>query len=169
MKQFLAIIIPLALLGACETLPPETITPDPAPVADETVIETETETPAHAEETGEDADGDTTDNAKPVAEQKQTYIQYRKSPLVASLVSESVMNDDVALMGLVSGARAYCGLDWQPGFVTFINLANNQNLNLGTVADDHGYYLGAAKRALEAAEYECTEQDYIELRAINPY
>jgi hypothetical protein len=168
MKQFLAIIIPMALLGACETLPAGPAMPAPAPIADASSVGAEA---AQSTESAQLDAGET--EAKETAAsgitQKQTYVRYQTSPLVSSLVSESVMNDDVALMGLLSGARAYCGLDWQPGFVTFINLANNQKLNLGTVADDHGYYLGAAKRALEEAEYECTEQDYIELRAIDPY
>ncbi len=162
MKRFTAILAPLALV-ACQTVaepqpvpePPPVVEAEPAPV-EETAPPPAPEAPAPVEETA------------PV-EAKQTYVQYRKSALVSALVSESIMNDDVALMGILSGARAYCGLDWQPGFVTFINLANRQGLVLETVAEDHGFYLGAARRALTDAEYKCNQQDLVDLRAIEPY
>lgn len=157
MKNFLAILIPVALLGACQTLPVDTQAP-PAPVVAETTPEP-VEDVAPVETTEEVA------TPAPVT----GYIQYQKSPLLTSLVSDTVMGDDVALMGLLSGTREYCGLDWQPGFVAFINIANGQGLSLEKVADDHGYYSGAAKRALTEAAYECSEQDFIELRAIDPY
>lgn len=163
MRLILFAILPIAMLGACETLPTAPAYPaaEPTPIAEETA---DTAIAPAAEEVAAE-----TAPPKPVIVPKETYIQYRKSVMVHSLVSESIMNDDVALMGLLSGSRTYCGLDWQPGFVTFINLANRQGLNLERVADDHGYYMGAAKRALEAAEYECSEQDMIDLRAIDPY
>lgn len=165
MKRILTAIIPLALLGACQTLPATSGTadaaPSSAPVPETPPVETE------APETNAAAEPDT---APAIADQpRETFIRFRTSPLVSSLVSDSVMNDDVALMGILSGARAQCGLDWQPGFVAFINIANGQRLNLGRVADDHGYYMGSAKRALEEAEYKCTEQDLIDLRQIEPY
>lgn len=164
MKHILFALLPVALLAACETLPNDAGYP-----AAEAQTPAPEELAGGPEDPAEMPDPTPATEAAPAVVAKQTYIQYRRSPLVHSLVSESVMNDDVALMGLLSGARIYCGLDWQPGFVSFVNLANRQGLNLERVADDHGYYMGAAYRALKAAEHTCSDDDLVDLRAIDPY
>lgn len=118
---------------------------------------------------------DTKAAPKDEAETKQTvtvprnFVQYYKSDLVLALISDALAQDDVALMGIVSGARAYCQLRWEPGFITFMTAAKRQGLDLNLIADDHGYYHGAAVKALAEAKYECSEDDLIGLRAVEPY
>lgn len=161
----------LFVIAACETVPSSVPIADPVvdePVIEAPVIETE---PAEevqiieAEPAEEEPIEDEVIQPVPQA----AFLDISGSPLVQSLVSESIAGDDVAIMGVVSGARAYCELDWQPGFVSLINIANRQGLDVGDVADEHGYYLGATRRALAVSEYTCIDEDRVQLRAINPY
>lgn len=96
-------------------------------------------------------------------------LDYSGSALVKSLISDKIKNDDVAVMGIISGARKYCGLNWEPGFVGFIDIANSQKMDLQTIATDHGTFLGSATKSLRDAGYTCVEEDLVSLRAINPY
>lgn len=188
MKRILAILVPIAL-AACQTVPTEQVTPPPPLVVKDKADDTASPAPEKkADETvkAEDAVSktdaepkkETTENKEDAAKQadkktvvmvRRGYVAFEKSELVVSLISESLLQDDVALMGVVSGARLYCKLKWEPGFVTFLNAANQQGLDLEKVADNHGYYLGASYRSLTQAKYACTEDDLIELRAVDPY
>lgn len=150
----------LFVIAACETVPPS------VPIADPLIEEPVIEAPVIEAEPAEDAPIED-EVIQPVPQ--AAFLDISGSPLIQSLVSESIAGDDVAIMGVVSGARAYCELDWQPGFVSLINIANRQGLDVGVVADEHGYYLGATRRALVAAEYTCLDEDLVQLRAINPY
>lgn len=98
-----------------------------------------------------------------------SMLDYSGSALIRSLVSDNLKNDDVAIMGIISGARKYCGLNWEPGFVGFIDIANSQRMDLQTIASDHGFFLGSATKSLRAADYKCVDEDLVSLRAINPY
>ena len=107
-----------------------------------------------------------------VAEQTVTYVtflDYRNSELVRQLLSQELLNDDVAIMGVISGARKYCGLNWEPGFVEFIQLANRNGYDLGVIAEEHGLFMGGATKNLRASGYQCIDEDLVGLRAINPY
>lgn len=173
MKYLLLGLAPLAL-AACQT----TSLPDlsRAPSVEESLTSETTDDVAVEDAVSEVTEEIETVEADPIEDApvvKQTlsepYVDISPSPLVQSLVSPDLQADDIALMGIVNGARTYCGLDWQPSFVTFVNIANKQGLDVSIVADDHGFYMGSARTALENAEYECSEQDLIDLRAIDPY
>ena len=163
MKRFLTLLIPI-VLATSQTLPSAYAQSDVEPAA-----QTEELSGGTAEQAGDESVQEAPVAAAPAKDLTTGFLNYGISPLVISLVSESVQNDDIALMGIVNGARTYCGLDWQPSFVRLINIANRQGLVLEMVADDHGYYMGAARRALAKAEYKCTQQDFVDLRSINPY
>ena len=98
-----------------------------------------------------------------------TFLDYRNSELVRQLLSEELLNDDVAIMGIISGARKYCGLNWEPGFVEFIQIANRNGYDLGVIAEEHGLFMGGATKNLRASGYQCIDEDLVGLRAINPY
>ncbi len=197
MKRYLTILIPIAL-AACQTVPSNTAVADPPdvkvvtaqdkaeakpdaklddapPADDKQSAKTDDDT---ALKGGDDAPVQKTEEKtpakEPTDETKQVvvprnFVEYYKSDLVMALISDSIVKDDVALMGIVSGTRAYCQLRWEPGFITFMNAAHRQGLDLNLVADDHGYYHGAAVKALASAKYQCTEKDLIDLRAVEPY
>lgn len=197
MKRYLTILIPIAL-AACQTVPSNTAIADP-PDAKVVTVEDKADAkpdaklddapPADDKQSdktddntalkgGDDAPVQKTEEKAPAKEPTdetqqvvvpRNFVEYYKSDLVMALISDSIVKDDVALMGIVSGTRAYCQLRWEPGFITFMNAAHRQGLDLNLVADDHGYYHGAAVKALASAEYQCTEKDLIDLRAVEPY
>ncbi|MFC6198488.1 hypothetical protein [Ponticaulis profundi] len=177
MKYIQALLLPLALAA----FQMNTAAAQSEPPPSEAQAEAETDLPLTVEElqrqqlealedeaTSEIAETVVSEDAA-VTPVERSFLAYTKSPLLSSLIGDTIVNDDVAKMGVVSGARRYCDIDWQQGFVTFIQLASEQNLILERVADDHGYYMGVANLSLKNAEYECSEQDFVDLRAINPY
>ena len=77
-------------------------------------------------------------------------------------------DDDVAIMGIVSGARSYCGLNWQQGFAQFIQIAAQNGWDVTAIAEEHGRFMGGARRSLQEAGYQCNANDLQTLEAIYP-
>lgn len=109
------------------------------------------------------------DVVTPAPRDMTDFLDFQSSELARILISQELMYDDVAIMGIISGARKFCGLNWEPGFVEFILLANQNGYDLGTIADEHGLYMGGATKNLRASGYQCVEEDLVGLRTINPF
>lgn len=112
-------------------------------------------------------------NAFPVpmpvpARPDQSFLDYNQSELVLALLSEELREDDVAIMGIVSGARSYCGMGWQQGFVNFMQIAADNGWDLNQIANEHGLFMGAARRALQDVSYVCNIEDAESLDIIYP-
>ncbi|GEM_PF-6998775 len=99
----------------------------------------------------------------------EDFLNYSNSELVQILLSEELRTDDVAIMGIISGARKVCDLNWEPGFVDFILIANQNGYDLSQIAAEHGLYMGAATKNVRASGYQCVDEDRAALRAINPF
>ncbi|MAP94296.1 MAG: hypothetical protein CMK07_05035 [Ponticaulis sp.] len=97
------------------------------------------------------------------------FLDYSNSELIKVLLSDELAGDDVAIMGLISGARKFCQINWEPGFVDFILLANANGYDVGVIADQHGWFMGAATKNLRESGYQCVDEDMVALRAIDPY
>jgi len=122
-----------------------------------------------ADEDVELAEGDTSPVVPPPTEPIPNFLDYRDSELVSVLVSDEIATDDIAIMGIVSGARKFCGLNWEPGFVDFIMIANQNGWDLDMIADEHGFFMGGATKSLRDSGYQCIDDDLVALRAITPY
>ena len=99
---------------------------------------------------------------------RRTLLDYSDSALIWSLLSDQLRNDDVAIMGVVSGARSYCGLNWQQGFAQFIQIAAQNGWDVTAIAEEHGRFMGGARRSLQEAGYQCNANDLQTLEAIYP-
>ena len=86
--------------------------------------------------------------------------------ILSLLIGEDLASDSTAIMGIVSGTREHCGLDWQQGFVAYIQEAQRLGLPAGPVADDHGFYAAQTKAQLAQADYQCSTADTDELQGI---
>lgn len=129
----------------------------PAPEAEDVIV-------AEAPESATDSN-----EVSPAPRSTTDFLDIRQSELARVLVSEELSLDDVAIMGIVSGARKFCGMNWEPGFVEFILLANQNGYDLGEIADEHGLFMGGATRSLRESGYVCIEEDRVGLRTINPF
>ena len=155
-----------ALLARAEELEAEAGLP-PTPVSDETLTEQDIiETPA--EETTAPAETDLSEEVA-APELVANFLDYSNSDLVQVLLSEELRSDDVAIMGIISGARQACNLNWEPGFVDFILIANQNGYDLSQIASEHGLYMGAATKHVRDSGYQCVDEDRLALRAINPF
>ncbi len=99
---------------------------------------------------------------------RRALLDYSDSPLIWSLLSDQLRNDDVAIMGIVSGARSYCGMNWQQGFAQFIQIAAQNGWDVTAIAEEHGRFMGGARRSLQEAGYQCNANDIGALEAIYP-
>ena len=116
------------------------------------------------------SDEDASDTAAPATAPRErcTLLDYSDSALIWSLLSDQLRNDDIAIMGIVSGARSYCGLNWQQGFAQFIQIAAQNGWDVNAVADEHGRFMGGARRSLMESGYSCNANDLETLEAIYP-
>lgn len=115
------------------------------------------------------AQADESPEVAPAPRSTTDFLDIGQSQLARILLSDELATDDVAIMGIVSGARRFCGMNWEPGFVEFILLANQNGYDLPTIADEHGLYMGGATKNLRESGYVCVEEDRVGLRTINPF
>lgn len=91
-----------------------------------------------------------------------------ESLMLQALISDDIRTNSVAVMGVLSGARQYCNLNWRNGFITFIQSLAESGEDVGAASDTHGIYSGVALQNLKKANYQCTAQDVASLQTITP-